>query len=202
MSQADELLNNLVTDYMTMGDTDDRHIIVNRDRTITVPEELRHIAVQYDHNVETVTFDCPRYWDGHDLYTMNVYINYERPDAYRDQYPVKNLRIDEDDDSIMHFEWTISKNVTLKQGNVTFIVCIKTADETGKEEVHWNSRRNNELIVDPGLECSAQVIESDPDAIEVINDRLDGLEEDIDDLSNASAHFTVSDDGNGNVTIA
>ena len=54
----------------------EEHIIIGRDRYITVPEGLKRIAVQYDHNVETVTFDCPRYWDEHDLSTMNIYINY------------------------------------------------------------------------------------------------------------------------------
>lgn len=180
MSQADELLNSLTADYTSVGNSDDEpHIVVNHDRTITVPDELKHIAVQYDHNVETVTFDCPRYWDGHDFFVMNVYINYERSDAYRDQYSVKNLRVDESDESIIHFEWIISRNVTLKQGNVKFLVCIKTMNSEGEEEAHWNSRLNNELIIDPGLECSAQIVESEPDAIESIDDRVDKLEEDI-----------------------
>lgn len=177
MSQADELLNSLTADYTSVGNSDDEpHIVVNHDRTITVPDELKHIAVQYDHNVETVTFDCPRYWDGHDFSTMGVYINYKRSDAYCDQYPVKNLRIDESDESIIHFEWTISRNVTLKSGNVTFLVCIKVINDEGEEEPHWNSRLNNELIVDPGLECSAQIIESEPDAFSDIVERLDDLE--------------------------
>lgn len=29
------------------------HIVVGSDRMITVPDELKNIAVQYDHNVET-----------------------------------------------------------------------------------------------------------------------------------------------------
>ena len=43
------------------------HIVIDSHRAITVPEQLKRIAVQFDHNFETVTFDCPRYWDGHDL---------------------------------------------------------------------------------------------------------------------------------------
>ena len=54
----------------------EEHIKIGLDRHITVPESLKRIAVQYDHNVETVTFDCPRYWDGHDMSKMTVYINY------------------------------------------------------------------------------------------------------------------------------
>ena len=39
---------------------DEQHIIINSDRSITVPTELKNIAVQNDHNIETVMFDCPR----------------------------------------------------------------------------------------------------------------------------------------------
>ena len=37
------------------------HIVIDDDRYIAVPKKLRRLAVQHDHNVETVTFDCPRY---------------------------------------------------------------------------------------------------------------------------------------------
>ena len=200
MSQADELLDSLAMDYMSVGNADDElHIVVNPDRTITIPDELKHIAVQYDHNVETVTFDCPRYWDGYDFSNMGVYVNYKRTDGYRDQYPVKNLRVDDADESIIHFEWTISKNVTLVQGNITFLICIKTTNDD--EGPHWNSRLNSELIIDPGMECSAQIVESEPDALEDIIDRMNKLEEDLGDIDVSTKPISVTDDGNGNVTI-
>ena len=177
MSQAEELLNSLYDDGISvysMGD--EPHIVVNSDRTITVPEELRHIAVQFDHNVETVTFDCPRYWDDHDFSNMHVYINYMCSDGYKDQYPVKNLRIDEDDSNIIHFEWTISKNVTFLKGKVSFLVCIKSINENGEEEPHWNSRLNQDLIIDEGMECTEQIIDSNPDVIENLLARMEELE--------------------------
>lgn len=156
MSQADDLLNSLLEDDVLVTVTDDEpHIVVNPDRTITIPEELKHIAVEHDHNIETVTFDCPRYWDEHDFSTMNTYIIYVRPDGYKGQYPVKNPRVDETDDSIIHFDWTISRNVTKQRGNITFLVCIKKINENGEEEPHWNSRLNSDLIIDPGLECNS-----------------------------------------------
>ena len=178
MSQAEELLNSLLEDNTSAYTTDDEpHIVVNPDRTITIPEELLHIAVQYDHNIETVTFDCPRYWDEHDFSSMHAYINYVRPDGYKDQYPVENLRIDESDESIIHFEWTISRNVTQQKGNITFLVCIKAVNDNGEEEPHWNSRLNSDLIIDAGLECTAQIVESTPDAIEACLTRVEKLEE-------------------------
>lgn len=167
MSQAEELLNSLLADDTSAAITDDEpHIVVNPDRTISIPDELKHIAVEHDHNVETVIFDCPRYWDEHDFSTMHAYINYVRPDGYKDQYPVKNLRVDETDESIIHFDWTVSRNVTKKRGNITFLVCIKTLNEAGEEEPHWNSRLNSELIIDPGLEYIDSENNDLPDSVQ------------------------------------
>ena len=63
MSKAEDLLNTLaVTDNSNarLSVSDEPHIIIGPDRVINVPNELKRLAVQYDHDVETVTFDCPR----------------------------------------------------------------------------------------------------------------------------------------------
>lgn len=70
MSQAEDLLDSLSEEessYFAGTSPNERHIVIGKDRFITVPEELKKIAVQGDNNIETVTFDCPRYWDEHDL---------------------------------------------------------------------------------------------------------------------------------------
>ena len=103
-SQAEELLNSIVDDDAQLGgailgrmilgedpfDELDEHIIIGADRSITVPLKLKRIAVQHDHDIETVTFDCPRYWDGRDLSTMKFYINYIRADKKIGSYPIDN----------------------------------------------------------------------------------------------------------------
>ena len=80
MSQADELLNSL-SEGSSEVTTESGNVVIGNDRFITVPDSLKKIAVQYDHNVETVTFDCPRYWDSVDLSTMKIYVNYLRADG-------------------------------------------------------------------------------------------------------------------------
>lgn len=200
MSQAEELLNTLYMDETASHTTDaEPYIVVNSDRTIIIPEELKRIAVQHDHNVETVTFSCPRYWDAYDFSEMHVYINYERPDGYKDQYPVKNLRVNETDDTLINFEWTISRNVTKQRGNISLLVCIKSNNDNGEEEIHWNSRLNNELVVDPGLECSSQVAEEVPDVIEECLTRLERLEEmstlEIRPVTNGVYYFDLESTG-------
>lgn len=128
MSQTEELLNSLSSDDITTylaNAEEEPHIVVGDDRVITVPESLKRIAVQYDHNVETVTFDCPRYWDGLDMSKMVVYINYKLPNRMLGSYVADNVTVDESDTNLMHFTWTISRNVTESEGYISFLVCIK-----------------------------------------------------------------------------
>ena len=168
MSQADELINGLSDEEFalyTANPTEEQHIIVDENRIITVPSELKKIAVQYDHNIETVTFDCIRYWDGHDMSTMKVYINYTRSDKYTGCYLADNVRVDEADDSIMHFDWTISRNVTESVGPLTILVCIKMVDADGNEVNHWNSERNTDMTISQGMECGDIIANKYPDVI-------------------------------------
>ena len=78
MSTAEQLLDSMNEEQIALYYHDpenESHIVIDTNRFITVPEELRRIAVQHDHNIETVIFDCPRYWDGHDLSKMKIYVN-------------------------------------------------------------------------------------------------------------------------------
>ena len=175
MSLAEELLNSYEDEEEIVAYSDDEpHIVVNADRTITVPDTLKSIAVQYDNNVETVTFDCPRYWDEHDFSTMHIYINYKRPDGHMNHYPVKNIRVDDTDDTMIHFEWTVSDDVTRFSGKLSFLVCIKNLETDVRP--HWNSRINQDLTIEPGMELYTVEAETNPDIIESMLLRLDKLE--------------------------
>ena len=107
MSKAEDLLNSLETSKATarlIDSVEEPHIVIGADRYIAVPDELKRLAVQYDHAIETVTFDCPRYWDEHDMSQMRVYINYVLSDNTVGIYKAQNVRVDDTDSSIMHFE--------------------------------------------------------------------------------------------------
>ena len=148
MSQAEELLNSLDASNAS----EESHIVIGKDRFITVPEALKRLAVQYDHDIETVIFDCPRYWDDHDMSTMAIYVNYICADNEPGCYQVKNVTVDSTDPTIMHFDWTISKNVTMAAGQIAFLVCIKKTDAEGVEKNHWNSEICKDCYISPGME--------------------------------------------------
>ena len=148
MSQAEELLNSLDASNAS----EESNIVIGKDRFITVPDALKRLAVQYDHDIETVTFDCPRYWDEHDMSAMAIYINYICADNEPGCYQVKNVTVDSTDSTIMHFDWTISKNVTMAAGQIAFLVCIKKTDAEGVEKNHWNSEICKDCYISPGIE--------------------------------------------------
>ena len=102
MSQAEDLLDGLMNE-----NGDEEHIIIGKDRTVTVPKSLHKIAIQYDHNVRTVTFDCPRYFGGVDLSTLRFFFFFCRSDGEAGSYRVDEVRLDEIDDTIIHFDWVL-----------------------------------------------------------------------------------------------
>ena len=170
MSKAEELLNTLAITETTsarLSTTDEPHLVIGPDRVIAVPTELKRLAVQFDHDVETVTFDCPRYWDEHDMSQMHIYINYLRPDKETGTFKAQNIVVDETDSNVMHFDWTISRNVTEVPGQLVFLVCIKKVDEEGNEKTHWNSELCKTCYVSEGLEIDGEELKAlYPDIIE------------------------------------
>lgn len=151
-------------------------IVIGSDRHITVPNNLKRIAVQYDHNIETVTFDCPRFWDGYDLSEMNIFINYMLKDGTKGQFIATDVCIDLSDDSIIHFNWTITGNVTQVAGAITMQVCAKQVDSNGMITNHWNSEICTDLRVSEGMECYETPDMEYPDVISQLIDRIEALE--------------------------
>ena len=195
MSKAENLLNSLNTPSGLANESEEPHIVIGYDRVVTVPDQLKRLAVQHDHDVETVTFDCPRYWDEHDMSQMSVYINYLRSDTYQAAYKVPTVTVDANNSSIMHFDWTISRNVSSVTGKIVFLVCVKKTDADGNESNHWNSELCKDCYVSEGLEPNAEELkEAYPDIIEQWHNEL--LERvDAGEFNGVTFTPSISDDG-------
>lgn len=181
MSLAEDLVNSMArggSNTRTAAPNVEPHIVIDSDRMITVPKELRRIAVQWDHNVETITFDCPRYWDEHDMSQMKIYINYVRPDGIPGNFLAENVAVDELDPSIIHFTWTISRHVSESVGMLQVNVCIKKTDADGNESNHWNSEICKDFYVSEGLETEDSIIQAHPDIFTQMLERMDEVEDD------------------------
>lgn len=207
MSKADELLNSLSDEDISLqlvNPETEPHIVIGDDRIVSVPKELKRIAVQYDHDVETVTFDCPRYWDGLDMSKMNIYVNYMRKDRYVDSYKTTDIAVDTVNPNVMHFNWTISRNVSKVSGELKFLVCIKKSDDEGFEINHWNSELNNEMYISEGLEADPSTLDPYPDIISQWENEVNDIKKILLDARDAGefdgATYTPSVDDEGNLS--
>lgn len=183
MSQAEELLNSMALDEssttLSTSRTSDSVIIIDDSRRMVVPEELKKLAVQYDHNIETVTFVCPRYWDGHDLSKMLISIEYERPDHESDSNSAENL-ICESNGTTMRFDWTIRRHLSEVAGNLKVQVCIRLVNKDSIEERHWNTEVCEDFYVSPGLDCGSEmVIDDHPKRIIILTDQTTGIDYEV-----------------------
>lgn len=183
MSYAEALLNSIAADddistrssYVEV----EPHIVIGIDRFITVPDSLKRIAVQYDHNMRTVTFDCPRYYDGRDMASMKVYVNYINLNdkKVKGSYAAENVVVDSIDSRVMHFDWTIKSPVTQSKGKLAFLVCIRKVDSEGIESNHWNSELNSECYISEGMEFDSETIQNEyPDIVTQLLERMDVVE--------------------------
>lgn len=207
MSKADELLNSLSDEDISLqlvNPETEPHIVIGDDRIVSVPKELQRIAVQYDHDVETVTFDCPRYWDGLDMSKMNIYVNYMRKDRYVDSYKTTDIAVDTANPNVMHFNWMISRNVSKVSGELKFLVCIKKSDDEGFEINHWNSELNNEMYISEGLEADPSTLDPYPDIISQWENEVNDIKKILLDARDAGefdgATYTPSVDDEGNLS--
>lgn len=200
MSKATDLLNSLTDEQISMYSANsvyEGNIIINPDRSINVPHSLRRIAVQFDHNIETVTFECPRYWDGHDMSRMAIYINYKRPDNHMASYPAYDIIVDETNPDIMHFKWTIELDVTQVKGKIAFLVCVKQIDDNGVLSNHWSSELCTDMSVSEGMECDLpDVTDTNPDFVSLVLQRLSVTEQLV---SGFDARLTGIEDAAGDL---
>lgn len=174
MTLAEELLNGLEESYL-VNPTLEPHIVIDMKRNIHVPKDLQRIAVQRDHNIETVTFDCPRYWDGHDLSQMYIFVYYQRPDRVKAPYLCQNVTIDEENTNIMHFTWTLDEHATLAKGKMQFLVCAKETTDTEVPDHKWYTEINREMHISEGMDCEDVVYDVAPAIITDLLTRMDNI---------------------------
>ena len=151
----------------------DPHFSINADTriiTYTSPEKL--ILIQGDHNSEIVTFDIPRYIDGHDMMLSDVvqvhYINIDSNNSHNRNsgiYEVLDLQVSPDDENFCVCSWLISKNATLFVGPLTFTLRFACTNASKLVYV-WNTAIYNGIPVSNGIDNSDIVVEEYADILE------------------------------------
>ncbi len=149
MSLAENLLNSLPNnsnENSRIGGSgeEEPHIVVDSSRKISVPDGLRVIAVKGDKDVETVTIDCIRYWDGNDLSDFSINIICDLPNGSEVTYIPKEKTIEY---SYFSFDWVIGREFTNYPGKLRFWIVAKKLNEDGTLDKQWSSFQNDECSV-------------------------------------------------------
>ena len=197
MSLAEEMLATMSAsdDNSTYLADEEPHIVINESRQAIVPNELKTIAVTGDKDIETVTFDCVRYWDGHDLSTFSIYLNYVLPDLTPGTYIPEKITTT-DGEEFYHFDWKIKNNITVKSGKISFAVtAIKTKQNEAGEIVvdkQWGSLPNGDCSIALGLDISNVPSEEESsDVLAQMSAILEQMQSNIEDLAKEAAYSAL-----------
>ena len=156
------------------------HFIINAtSREISNVAELPAL-VQHDHNSEVFTFVIPRYVDGHDMATCNKirvhYINIDSAtkERYADVYEVKDLKVDETDETKVVCTWTISRYATQYAGVLNFVLQY-ACEIDGVIDYSWNTAIFTGITVKNGINNAEQVVKDYSDVLEAWKKELEEL---------------------------
>ena len=146
MATAEELLATLSSSTSNLIDEEPSFAVIKADRTIDIPEKYRIIGTNGDHNSEVITFKCPRFIDGHDIYTCDKHwVSWENPGGGFGRYDVAN--IEARDDGHVYFEWIVESRVGAYPGTINFAVHFLDITTNGVINYRWSTAKNKQLQV-------------------------------------------------------
>ena len=135
-------------------------IIDNDLRTIKVPKDYV-FGVFNDKDVLSVPFEMPRYYDGVDLNDYSIQINYTNAKGIDSFYEVTERTASEER---IFFEWLLGSGVFVKEGLVTFTVCLRILGDRGAITNEFNTTLAQGVVLE-GLEVEKQ---TDPEQYSIL----------------------------------
>lgn len=167
-----------------VSDTDIHFKIDGVTRAIMNPDQIKDMIVQGDHNSERITFELPRYIDGHDMTLCDVvqihYLNIENRTrkTYTGIYEVDDLEVSNEDPDTLTFSWLISRNATQYVGPLNFSIKFEcTVDAI--VEYAWNTIIYSELTVAESIDNVETVSNDYVDILKRWYDQLFGIENSV-----------------------
>lgn len=152
----------------------DKHFVIDPDtRTITNATLTKSVIMQYDHNSERITFEVPRYIDGHDMSLCDVvqvhYINISSDKRTQNVgvYEIDDLELgsSEESNDVVICSWLISQNATQICGSLNFLLRYSCTTE-GVVDYAWNTAIFSGITVSNGMYNGPAVVEEYADILE------------------------------------
>lgn len=180
---------------MSVNSINEHPLVVDlSSRTISIPDELKYIAVATDNNSEKVWFNVPRYFDepdvqgNGDLLQKVAQVHFLNAGGSFGVYTINEVR--ENEDGTISLAWLIEKDVTMVAGEVKFQLVFTLFDNG--DNVYKLSTTPATLIVRAGIDSSefsiAKESKTYEQLIELIYDGYETLKAvDIETLRHLSA---------------
>lgn len=173
MPTTDELLEQMEAEVLSTS-AENRFIVDNNLRTITVPGSITVLGVEHDDDVHRLYFQMPKMYGEFDLSEFDIRINYVNAADKPDTYPVDDKETSGDN---ITFSWLVGRTAFEKMGEVKFNICLRKADGDGVVVKEFNTTIATLPPVLEGLETTELIVQQNPDVIESILQRLGVLEE-------------------------
>lgn len=153
-----------------VSDTDKHFIIDPVTRTIK-NQSGKLVLIQYDHNSERFTFECPRLVDGHDMSLCNkVEIHYINTGTgnYKSSgvYETDDLKIPTDNGDNVTFSWLVSQNATQHVGKLNFVIRFACVGEDAVIEYAWNTGIYSDIAISKSIYNGEEFVENYIDVLE------------------------------------
>lgn len=125
MASTEEVLSTLLADDYIHSSI--QFLIDENMRTVTVPPEGVVLGVTGDKDVNRINFKMVRFYDGLDLSTFQIRINYVNANGDANYYQVTDTTVEED---YILFTWLVSSDAAAYKGTVSFAARLYTVEDT------------------------------------------------------------------------
>lgn len=165
------------------------HSVYDTDKHFTIDPVTRKITnvsgkaiiVQGDHNSERLTFELPRYIDGHDMSMCNeVQVHYLNSEAVSPVtsapgiYRVDDLQISPNSDDVVVLSWLVSGNATKYVGKLQFNIRFVCTSDGETVDYAWHTGNFTDIFVVSGIYNGEEIpTEQQHDAIMQLFEQLE-----------------------------
>lgn len=135
-----------ITDQTTDYLHDDIQFIIDNDlRSIAVPDRGIVAGVRGDKNVNRINFQMVRYYNGFDMSTFNIRVNYLTPEGVPNYYEVTDATVEGD---MLYFTWLVDSDATEVVGDISFVVHLfKIENETVTQSYYTSINNTKQLKI-------------------------------------------------------
>jgi hypothetical protein len=155
------------------GVTDtDKHFIIDPVTRTIKNQSGKLVLIQYDHNSERFSFQCPRLVDGHDMSLCNKveihYINAGTGSAKSTGiYEADDLQVSTENGDNVTFSWLVSQNATRHVGKLNFVIRFACVTEEAVVEYAWNTGIYSDISISKSIYNGEEFVEDYIDVLEM-----------------------------------